>query len=223
MPAALCGEVSGFAPDRCIVDLVDRKLLVFGGEDDNWAAVTRDLPEALQDGAEELRTQLIDTACSFDDDAMEKYFNDGDLSPADLRKTIRTATLSGSIVPVFAGTSLRCVGVQPVLDGIVDYLPSPLDREAVTGFSLTKSGERQPETRSPSPDDPFWCSSLSDQGLAANDSVLHASIGASEERLPDAQSADEQEGNGHSDLAHPVDSRERVDRMKQGWRHRRHY
>ena len=155
VPAALCGEVSGFPPERCIVNLVDRKLLVFGGEEDNWAIATQDLPEALQDGAEELRTQLIDTACSFDDSAMEKYFNDSDLSPGDLRKAIRTATLSGNVVPVFAGTSLRCVGVQPVLDGIVDFLPSPLDREAVTGFSLSKSGEQVPETRGPSPDDPF--------------------------------------------------------------------
>ena len=155
VPAALCGEVSGFDSDRCIVDLVDRKLLVFAGEDDNWAVATHDLPEALQDGAEEWRTQLIDIACSFDDDAMEKYFNDGDLSPSDLRKTIRQVTLAGNIVPVFAGTSLRCVGVQSVLDGIVEYLPSPLDREAVTGFSLSKSGEHVPETRGPSPDDPF--------------------------------------------------------------------
>jgi len=155
VPAALCGDVSDFPPERCIVDLVERKLLVFAGEDDNWAASTHNLPEPLQDGAEEWRTQLIDTACSFDDKAMEKYFNNGDLSPKELREAIRTATLSGNIVPVFAGTSLRCVGVQPVLDGVVDYLPSPLDREAVKGFSLTKSGEQTPETRGPSPDEPF--------------------------------------------------------------------
>jgi elongation factor G len=155
LPASLCGEVKGFPQDRCIVDLLNRKLLVFAGEDENFSVSTHAIPESLQDEAEEWRVRLIDNACSFDDAAMEKYFTDGDLSPNDLRRAIRTATLSGNIIPVFAGTSLRCVGVQPVLDGIVDFLPNPLDREAVKGFSLSKSGDHVEETRAPSPDEPF--------------------------------------------------------------------
>ncbi|MBI1312613.1 elongation factor G [bacterium] len=155
VPATLCGELVEFPTDRCIVNLIDRKLLVFGSEDDNWAVSTHEPPESIQDGLEEWRTQLIDTACMFDDAAMEQYFGEGDLSPAELRRTIRIATLSGHVIPVFAGTSLRCVGVQPVLDGIVDFLPSPLDREAVKGFSLSKSGDKVPEKREPSPDEPF--------------------------------------------------------------------
>lgn len=155
VPAALCGEITEYPADRCIVDVIERKLLVFAGEDDKWSVSAHEPPEAIRDGIEEWRTQLIDTACSFDDAAMEQYFTDGDLSPAELRRTVRAATLSGNIIPVFAGTSLRCVGVQPVLDGVVDYLPSPLDREAVKGFSLSKSGEHVPEVREPSPDDPF--------------------------------------------------------------------
>lgn len=155
VPAVLCGELSEFPADRCVVDLIERKLLVFAGEDQNWAVSSHDLPDSLADGLEEWRTRLIDTACMFDDDLMEQYFEAGDVAGELLKGTIRKATLAGNLVPVFAGTSLRCVGVQPVLDGIVDYLPSPLDREAVAGFSLSKSGEQVAEKRESSPDDPF--------------------------------------------------------------------
>jgi elongation factor G len=141
IPLGLIGEVPGLDKDRVIVNLVNRKLLVFAGKDDNWAMSEKKAPDELLDAIEEWRTKLIDTVCLFDDEAMETYFAEGDLKPGQLKKTIRAATLQGQLTPVFAGTSLKCVGVQPVLDGVVDFLPSPLDRPPVNGTDPTAKDE----------------------------------------------------------------------------------
>lgn len=156
IPLNLIGEVEGFDPDRTIVDLIERKLLVFADETKQWVMSDHDPPTDLADDIEEWRTKLIDTACLFDDEAMEQYFEEGDLPADRLKRTIRAATLQGQLTPVFTGTSLKCVGVQPVLDGIVDYLPSPLDRPAVTGFDPSgKSDEKPMVSREPDPKAPF--------------------------------------------------------------------
>ena len=124
----MVGPLDGLDPDRTVVDLVDRKLLAFAGESEKWAMKKLDPPDSAMDVIEEWRTKLIDTVCLFDDDAMELYFAEGDIPADQLKTIIRAATLQGQLTPVFCGTSLKCVGVQPVLDGVVDYLPSPLDR-----------------------------------------------------------------------------------------------
>ena len=156
IPLGLVGEVPGLDKDRVIVNLLNRKLLVFAEENEKWAMSEKKAPDDILDAIEEWRMQLIDTVCLFDDEAMETYFAEGDLKSGQLKKTIRTATLQGLLIPVFAGTSLKCVGVQPVLDGVVDFLPSPLDRPAVTGFDPT-SKEEPPQQiqRAPQADDPF--------------------------------------------------------------------
>lgn len=157
VPLGLLGSVEGFDPDRTIIDLVHQKLLTFSGEDKKWQMTEHAVPESLQDEVLEWRTQLIDTVCQFDDEAMELYFAEEDLTAAQLLKTIRTATLQGQLVPVYAGTSLRCVGVQPLLDGVVDYLPSPLDRPPVHGIepSTAKADEPKTQERGPDPNGPF--------------------------------------------------------------------
>ncbi len=156
VPLHVTGTVDGFDPDRTVVDLIKRKLLVFADESKQWAMSEHDPPEPLTDGIEEWRTKLIDTVCLFDDEAMELYFEEGDLPEDRLKRTIRAATLQGQLTPVFTGTSLKCVGVQPVLDGVVDYLPSPLDRPAVTGFDPSaKSDDKPPVSREPDPGAPF--------------------------------------------------------------------
>ena len=156
VPLHVTGTVDGFDPDRTIVDLIKRKLLVFADETNQWAMSEHDPPEELADGIEEWRTKLIDTVCLFDDEAMELYFEEGDLPEDRLKRTIRAATLQGQLTPVFAGTSLKCVGVQSVLDGVVDYLPSPLDRPPVTGFDPSaKSDDKRVVSRKPDPQAPF--------------------------------------------------------------------
>lgn len=155
-PLGLIGELDGFDADRTVVDLINRQLLVFADEDEDWKVSNVEPPESIKDEIEERRTELIDTVCQFDDEAMELYFEEEDLSSEQLRKTIRTATLQGHLTPVFAGTALKCVGVQPVLDGIVDFLPSPLDRPSVEGVEPSaptgtepKVLKREPDARAP--------------------------------------------------------------------------
>ena len=147
IPLSLIGDVPGLDKNSVIVNLLSRKLLVFAGEDEKWAMSEKKAPDELLDAIEEWRTKLIDAVCLFDDAAMETYFAEGDLKPGQLKQTIRAATLQGLLVPVFAGASLKCVGVQPVLDGIVDFLPSPLDRPPVTGFDPTAKDEAKAQVQ----------------------------------------------------------------------------
>ena len=81
----------------------------------------------------EYRQTLLDTALSVDDAAMEEYFEKGDVSEATLKRCIKTGTISGAFRPVLCGTAFKNKGVQPLLDAVVDYLPSPLD---VPGISI---------------------------------------------------------------------------------------
>ena len=157
IPLSTVGSVAGLDSDRTVVDLLNRRLLTFSGEDDNWKMVEVEIPEDLIDDVETLRTGLIDIACQFDDEAMEIYFAEEDLSAEQLRKTIRSATVAGKLTPVFAGTALKCVGVQPVLDGVVDFLPSPLERPPVNGVAASAPTGVYPEiiTRAPDPKAPF--------------------------------------------------------------------
>jgi elongation factor G len=157
IPLSTVGSVAGLDSDRTVVDLLNRRLLTFSGEDDNWKMVEVEIPEDLIDDVETLRTGLIDIACQFDDEAMEIYFAEEDLSAEQLRKTIRSATVAGKLTPVFAGTALKCVGVQPVLDGVVDFLPSPLERPPVNGVAASAPTGVDPEiiTRAPDPKAPF--------------------------------------------------------------------
>lgn len=157
IPLSSVGIVDGLDPDRTVVDLLNRRLLSFAGEDDNWQVNEVVIPEDLADDVETWRTGVIDIVCQFDDEAMELYFAEEDLSAEQLKKTIRTATIEGSLTPVFAGTALKCVGVQPVLDGVVDFLPSPPERPAVKGIATSSPTGVAPEilTRAPDPKAPF--------------------------------------------------------------------
>jgi elongation factor G len=157
IPLSSVGIVDGLDPDRTVVDLLNRRLLSFAGEDDNWQVNEVAIPDHLADDVETWRTGVIDIVCQFDDEAMELYFAEEDLSAEQLKKTIRTATIQGSLTPVFAGTALKCVGVQPVLDGVVDFLPSPLERPAVNGIAPSSPTGVAPEilTRAPDPKAPF--------------------------------------------------------------------
>jgi elongation factor G len=157
IPLTSVGEADGIDPDRTVVNLLDRKLLVFSGEDDNWQMNEVAIPDHLADDVETWRTSLIDIVCQFDDESMELYFAEEDLSAQQLKKTIRAATIAGKLTPVFAGTALKCVGVQPVLDGVVDFLPSPLDRPPVEGIAPSTPTGMEPEvlTRAPDPKAPF--------------------------------------------------------------------
>ena len=115
-----------------VVDLLEGKALVWGdGMGEEW--VTQEIPENMAADAEDARHQLIDVVSNFDDTIMEKYLAEEPITAADLRRAVRTATLAAAVVPVLCGSAFKNKGVQPMLDAVVDYLPSPLDLPPTQG------------------------------------------------------------------------------------------
>jgi elongation factor G len=115
-----------------VIDLLEGKALVWGdGMGEEWE--TRDIPENMAADAEDARHQLIDVVSNFDDNIMEKYLVEEPITAADLRRALRTATLAAEVVPVLCGSAFKNKGVQPMLDAVIDYLPSPLDLPPTQG------------------------------------------------------------------------------------------
>ncbi|MCS6858706.1 MAG: elongation factor G [Abditibacteriales bacterium] len=134
-----------------VVDLLRMKARIYT-DDLGTVSEETDIPAELQEAATAFRQYLLETLAERDEALMEKYFEMGDLSVADLQQAIRRATIACDLVPVLCGSSFKNKGVQPLLDAIVDYLPSPLDVPPVEGLD-PKSG--QFITRQASPDEPF--------------------------------------------------------------------
>src|SRR5580700_5027962 len=115
------------------VDLLERKALVWNDEEKGEEWEVLDIPEAMANDAEDARHQLIDVVSNFDDIIMEKYLAEEFITADDLRRALRTATLAAEVVPVLCGSAFKNKGVQPMLDAVIDYLPSPLDLPPTQG------------------------------------------------------------------------------------------
>jgi len=135
-----------------IVDLVTMKAVVW--EDESLGAKFREapIPVELKAQAEEYREKLIEAAADCDEAIMEKYLEGKEIGEAELRRAIRAGTLSLKIVPILCGSAFRNKGVQPMLDAVVDYLPSPLDIPPVKGV---EPGTDKLAERPASDDAPF--------------------------------------------------------------------
>ena len=143
----------GYEGDFCgVVDLLKMKAIVWNGEELGAKYDVTDIPAELQAKADEFRQQLLDVVSSYDDTILEKFMGDEEITEADLKKAIRTATLANQIVPVLTGSAFKNKGVQPLLDAVVDYLPSPLDLPPTKGHALKGGAEI---TRNPDPKAPF--------------------------------------------------------------------
>jgi len=123
-----------------VIDLIKMRRISFS--DDNLGAKVEytEIPGELAAKAEEARAHLIEKVAEVDEELLEAYMENSDVCEKALIEALRRATIASTIVPVLAGSSLKNKGVQPLLDAVVEYLPSPLDIPAVTGFSV-KSGE----------------------------------------------------------------------------------
>ena len=112
-----------------VVDLVQNKALVWPLDDDSLGATftVTDIPAALADQAAEYRAMMLEEVATADDDLMEKYLADEELSVEEIKAAIRKGTIAGQFVPVLCGTAFKNKGVQPMLDAVVDFLPSPID------------------------------------------------------------------------------------------------
>ena len=126
-----------------LIDLIKMKAVVWEDESMGADYSLKDIPADLQEKAEEYRGILIETAVEQDDDIMEKYLGGEEVSEEELRRCIRKGTIAGNFVPVLNGTAFKNKGVQTLLDAIVDYLPSPVDIESVTGEDVKTGDEIQ--------------------------------------------------------------------------------
>jgi len=135
-----------------LVDLVENRAIIWLDESLGAKFVYEEIPDDLKAAAATARQDLIEMAVEQDDDIMESYLGGTEPDVATLKKLIRKGTLNFSFVPVLCGSAFKNKGVQPLLDAVIDYLPSPLDIPAVEGLKL--DGET-PEARAPADDAPF--------------------------------------------------------------------
>ncbi|NCY15403.1 MAG: elongation factor G [Actinobacteria bacterium] len=146
LPIGYEGDYAG------VVDLVTMQALVWLNEELGAKWEVREIPADLADQAAEYRSELLETVATADEELMEKYLEGEDISVDELRAAIRRATIAGEIVPVLNGTAFKNKGVQPLLDAVVWYLPSPLDLPPVDGTNLKGDTEL---TREAADDAPF--------------------------------------------------------------------
>ena len=135
-----------------VIDLITMEALVWLEEDLGARWEVREIPDDLKAQAEEYRHQLIDVLSSYDETILEKYVGEEEITPDDLRNAVRAGTISNEIVPILNGSAFKNKGVQPLLDAIVDYLPSPADLPPVTGVSMKGNEELE---RKPTDNEPF--------------------------------------------------------------------
>lgn len=127
-----------------VIDLLEMKGIIYDEKTDGKNFTVGEIPADMKDDAELARAELCERVADLDEGVMEAYLENGDLTSDELKGAIRRLVVSNKMVPVLCGTSLRDKGVQPLLDAVTRYLPSPLDRPPVTATDL-KSGE--PVTR----------------------------------------------------------------------------
>jgi elongation factor G len=136
-----------------VIDLVEMRALVWRGEVELGAKYEVEaIPADMQAKADEYRTKLLEVVAETDDVLMEKFFGGEELTVAEIKGAIRKLTVSSQIYPILCGSAFKNKGVQPMLDAVIDYLPSPLDVEAVIGLDIrddTKEIKREAKSDAP--------------------------------------------------------------------------
>ena len=137
-----------------VVDLIEMKAYTWRGETEIGAETTvEEVPADLQETAEEYRAKLIEAVAEADEELLEKYLEGEELTIDEIKAGIRKLTIAGDAYPVLCGSAFKNKGVQPMLDAVIDYLPSPLDVPAVEGTPV--DDEETVITRNASEDEPF--------------------------------------------------------------------
>ncbi|MDP2233300.1 MAG: GTP-binding protein, partial [Actinomycetota bacterium] len=134
-----------------IIDLLEMNASFFNEDDKGINPTIGEIPADMVDEAEMYRHELVETAAEFDDALLEKFLADEEIGVEELKRALRTATIQCAVTPVVCGASFKNKGVQPLLDAIIDYLPSPLDIPPMKGID-TKTGEdvvREPDPKAP--------------------------------------------------------------------------
>ncbi len=155
-PVPIQLPIGAEADFRGIVDLVENKAIFYLDELGTEVDV-REVPAELTEQANDAREHLLEEVSHYDDGVLEMILEDQEVPPARLRLAIRQATLAAKLTPVLCGSSFKNKGVQPLLDAVIDYLPSPLDVPPVEGLEPDKKSENggRPAVRHASDDEPF--------------------------------------------------------------------
>lgn len=135
-----------------VVDLLSMKALYWKDNAADTEPEVQEIPAELLDRAQELRAELVEQIAETDDVLLDKFFNEEDISMNELKAALRRAVISYKLVPVYAGSSLKNTGIQPLLDAVVEYLPSPMDIDHVTG---TDPKTNEEATRQLTPEEQF--------------------------------------------------------------------
>jgi elongation factor G len=150
-PAIITFPIGQEQDFKGVVQVLEKKALVWPetGTGEKFEIIA--VPENLIKQLDEYRYQLIEDICGQDEGLLEKYLNGQEPSLEELKKVLRQATIAGKLVPIYAGSSLRNKGVQPLLDGVVDFLPSPLDVPPVEGINpkTQQTEKREPKNEAP--------------------------------------------------------------------------
>ena len=125
------GAEDGF---KGVIDLLNQRAIVYT-DDLGKNIETSEIPSDLQDRVAQFRRELIEAAADYDDEVMHRYLDEEELTSEELLRALRRGTVTGHLVPVLCGAALRNKGVQPLLDAVVDYLPSPADMPPVEGVN----------------------------------------------------------------------------------------
>ena len=118
-----------------LVDLIKMKAIYWNEDDMGTTYEEKDIPEDLKETCNSYREEMVEAAAEANEELMDKYLNDGDLSSDDIHKGLRIRTLANEIVPALCGSAFKNKGVQAMLDGVIRYLPSPLDIPAIKGIN----------------------------------------------------------------------------------------
>jgi elongation factor G len=152
-PAIMSYPIGKEQSFKGVVDLLTLKALIWGKDPLGIKYdISDNVPHEIKNEVAKLRKKLIETICENDNQLLEKYLNGEKIDNEELKKTLRKATINYQLVPVYCGSSLRNKAVQPLLDAVVDYLPSPLDLGEIEGVALDGKGK---ETRKLVPEEKF--------------------------------------------------------------------
>jgi elongation factor G len=133
-----------------VIDLVKMRAIYWDEETRGTKFEEREIPENLLEDAKIWREKMLETAAEANEELMNKYIEEGNLSTEDTKKGLRIRTINNEIVPMLCGTAFKNKGVQAMLDGVIDYMPSPVDIKAVTGEKENgEMGERQANDKEP--------------------------------------------------------------------------
>lgn len=136
-----------------VIDLLEMKALIWDKDPQGTEyTISDEIPENMKDKVAEMKAKMIEQVAETDDALLSKYLNGEQISTEELKKALRNAVIGYKIIPIYCGTSLRNKGVQPVLDAIVDYLPSPLDLKEIQGLDPKT---KEPMTRKLNQDEKF--------------------------------------------------------------------